>query len=438
MTGRRRSALDDRGPAVDLFDDPPWDSRTDRPRTPLAWIRHLAFVLFVAAVCLVGLVAVGGVISIMSLITNFKLGLGPIGPLIDSPSSYGMDIVLSADGSRAFVTEPTADRLVVVDTATGATLADVAVGATPSGLALSPDGSQVWVVDTGLSPSSSSASVTVVSTATDTVVGTVTTNDFGPIDVAFSPYGRWAYVTDNGILGPGSVSVVDTSTLTVVGTLSPSVPASSGTPPWNPTSVAVTPDGSEVWISEVSDNDGLTATTTAGVVDVFDATTSTQMATIPVGGDPYFMVLSHDGRDAYVADKGSCDIKEIDTTTFEVVATVAWPLSPGCPFGLAAGPADNVVYAVTGNDQTFDEEHAGNSFGSVDFAASTVTVSGRVGFDPVTLALSPDGATAYVVDADRPSIDLVDTATGAVTSTLSLPTVPSVATTTTAATVPSI
>ena len=110
-----------------------------------------------------------------------------------------MDIALSPDGTLAYLTEPASDSLLVLSTATGQLRATIPVGDDPSGLALSPDGAQVWVVNTALS--SSTGTVSVVSTATDDVVGTVPVGP-GPIDVAFSPDGRTAYVTDNGVISP--------------------------------------------------------------------------------------------------------------------------------------------------------------------------------------------------------------------------------------------
>ena len=145
------------------------------------------------------------------------------------------------------------------------------------------------------------------------------------------------------------------------------------------------------------------------------------VATIPVGSGPFFLALSGDGREAYVADKLSCDIREIDTATFRVVATVGWPLSRGCPYGIATGPNDNIVYAVTGSDHTLSEGHAGNAFGSADFATGQAHVSGHVGQDPVTVALSLDATTAYVVDADRPVIDLVDPTDGSIKAAFTIP-----------------
>jgi YVTN family beta-propeller protein len=50
-------------------------------------------------------------------------------------------------------------------------------------------------------------------------------------------------------------------------------------------------------------------------VYVFDADTGTQVAQIVVGAAPFFIVLSTDGRHAFVVDKLSCDVREIDTAT---------------------------------------------------------------------------------------------------------------------------
>jgi YVTN family beta-propeller protein len=383
MTGPRRPSLQDREPRLDLFDDPPWDDGRDGRRSPLAWLRQAAFVLLVIGFGLLGLVLIGAVVSFVVLMAGgFHLNLGSINFSPPPPSSYGVDIALSSDGSLAYVTEPSADRLVVLNTRTGAVLANVVVGNTPSGLALSPDGNQVWVVNTdlssGLSSSGSSSdtggtdSVSVVSTWTDSVVGTVDVGP-GPIDVAFSPDGHRAYVTNNGALGPGSVNVINTATLAVVETLAPSTPPPTGSLGWNPTSVAVTPDGHQVWVSEVNDLNESNVQGSASPPDfvyVFATGSTAQIAQIPVGTGPFFMVLSRDGRDAFVADKVSCDVREIDTTTFRVVATVPWPSTHGCPFGLAAGPDTNSVDTVTGTDHTFNEASAGNSFGSVDFATS--------------------------------------------------------------------
>ena len=428
---------------IDLFDDPPWSPTGDPPRRGRL-ARTLRATLAVSAILVGSVVVVVAFVAVPFAILDLHFGsFGSFGGgiTLPSPSSDGLDIALSPDGSRAYVTEPSTDRLLVFSTVTGAVVASIAVGPGPSGVAVSPDGTQVWVVNTGLTGSSSGSAgsagaagaagsalalglnggtVSVISTATNAVIGTVPVG-VGPIDVAFSPDGHTAYVTDHGFLSSGSVSVIDTSTLTVTGTLDPLWTSLGHQPPFSPTSVSVTPDGQQVWVSEVDqvdDQDG-----TVGAPDsvyVFDAASHAQLAAITVGRGPFFMALSRDGRDAYVADKLSCDVRTIDTATDRVVATVRWPSRHGCPFGLAAGADDDVVFTVTGDDHTINLGAEGDSFGSVNVATSHV-VADNVGADPVTMAVTGDGRTAYVVDADLPEIDVVDTTTGSITSRWALP-----------------
>lgn len=77
----------------------------------------------------------------------------------------------------------------VIDTATNKVTATVPVGADSYGIAISPDGRQVYVANSG------SANVTVISTSTSTVTATVPVGA-GPRQIAFSPDGSTAYVDD--------------------------------------------------------------------------------------------------------------------------------------------------------------------------------------------------------------------------------------------------
>jgi YVTN family beta-propeller protein len=120
------------------------------------------------------------------------------------------------------------------------------------------------------------------------------------------------------------------------------------------------------------------------------------------------MTLSPDGRYAYVADKESCDIREIDTRTFQVVAVVRTPESYGCPYGIAATATDGVVETATGSDYTLALGKQGDVFERVDMNTSSTSILHGVGNDPLTVTDSPDGL-AYVVDADSPLITVVNT-----------------------------
>lgn len=92
------------------------------------------------------------------------------------------DIAISPDGSRAYITDPTSNRLIVVDTASGATLADVVVGSDPRKVALTPDGRFAFVSN------GSSNTVSKVDLVTNTVAETITVAD-DPFDIAIGPPG---------------------------------------------------------------------------------------------------------------------------------------------------------------------------------------------------------------------------------------------------------
>ncbi len=110
---------------------------------------------------------------------------------------------------NAYVANSGSGTVSVIDTATDAVVATVTVGTSPVGVAVSPDGSRVYVAN------ENSDTVSVIDTATDTVAGTVNVGTF-PVGVAVSPDGSQVYVADD--VG-NTVSVIDTATDTVAATV---------------------------------------------------------------------------------------------------------------------------------------------------------------------------------------------------------------------------
>ena len=78
-------------------------------------------------------------------------------------------IVLSPDGSLAYVTNDDTNNVSVIDTATNTVVATVPVGKIPVGVGISPDGSLVYAAN-------SNGTVSVIDTTTDTVVDTISTD----------------------------------------------------------------------------------------------------------------------------------------------------------------------------------------------------------------------------------------------------------------------
>ena len=121
-------------------------------------------------------------------------------------------VAISPDGSLIYVPNFVANNVSVINTATNSQVTTVGVGGNPSSVAINPDGSRVYVVN------SADNTVSVINTATNTVVATVTVGDASdsPYSIAVSPDSTRVYVTNGD---DNSVSVIDTAANTVVTTV---------------------------------------------------------------------------------------------------------------------------------------------------------------------------------------------------------------------------
>ena len=153
--------------------------------------------------------------------------------------------------------------------------------------------------------SSSPDNVSLINTANDMVIATVTVG-LRPMGVAITPDASHVYVanvTTPFALGPGSVSVIDTTSNTVIAT----VPVGSFA-----RRVTLTPDGHRAYVTNFN----------SGNVSVIDTATDTVVATVPVGTNPFGVAITADGSRAYVTNFNSGNVSVIDTATDTVVATV--------------------------------------------------------------------------------------------------------------------
>jgi YVTN family beta-propeller protein len=206
------------------------------------------------------------------------------------------------------------------------------VGLFPQDLAVSPDGSQVWVADTGPQTSPSSPSdLAVISTATDTVTARLPLRG-GPTQIAFSPSGARAYVTT-----ADGLWVYNTATRQPVGLI-----RGLG----EPRSVAVSPDGQTLYVTDTNDN----------AVSVISAATGKVTRTIGVGQLPWQIVVSADGKAVYVADADSNAVSVISTASGTVSRTITVPGDPDTlgltPNGQQLWVGQNTAAKVTVLDTT--------------------------------------------------------------------------------------
>jgi YVTN family beta-propeller protein len=173
------------------------------------------------------------------------------------------------------------------------------VGVNPQNLAVTPDGKQVWVADTGPQTGQPSlGGISVISTATDKVTSSLRLPG-DPREITFSPSGATAYVTTGG-----GLVVINTASEKVAAF----IPGLG-----NPEEVAVAPDGKTVYVTN----------TTQGLVDVISAATNRVTSEIKVGQLPWQLVISSNGSKIYVADGDSDAISVISTASGKVTATIS-------------------------------------------------------------------------------------------------------------------
>jgi YVTN family beta-propeller protein len=281
---------------------------------------------------------------------------------------------LTAAGPFAYVADGGFGTVSVIDIETNAVIATISLpaGTQPGQLAVSPDGTRVYV--------STGNALAVIDTATNSVVVPSIPVGLGTRSVAISPDGRFAYVA---VQFEGRVTIVDTTTNAVVATVN-----TGG----QPTGLKMTPDGSRVYV----------ANSLSGTVSVIDAITETIIATIPVEYNPQDLEMSPDGTRVYVSNFSAASVSVIDTGSNMVVATISVGFVPS---GMDTTPTGGRLYVVDNG-----------SVAVIDTA--TNTLSGRVTLPPFhtsrDVAIAPDGTRGYVTINTPPRVLVFETASNTV------------------------
>jgi phospholipase C len=302
-----------------------------------------------------------------TVIQSYNVGDTSV-PGDSSDTNYsGTDEGIALHGSNLYFAVTGDSQVAVIDTATlnpsnyspAETL--INVGLFPQDLAVSPDGSQLWVADTGPQTSPSSPSgIAVISTATNKVTAKMRLQG-QPSQVTFSPSGAEAYVVTSS-----GVAVFDTATMRQVGEI-------SGV--GQPHGIAVSPDGKTVYVADTTD----------GTLDVVNASTDQVAQRIQVGQLPWAVTLSADGDTAYVANADSDSVSVINTVTGAVTHTVT---VAGDPDALALTPDGTQLWVgeQAGGEVTVIDTATDADVGVVDLGG-TAAQSGD-GLEPTGLVLT--------------------------------------------------
>lgn len=214
-------------------------------------------------------------------------------------NGVAQNVAITPNGIYVYVTYYGLDTVDAISTATDTIIGTVIVGQSPNGIAASPNGQYVYVANYG------TTDLSVISTFTNSVVATIAVGGTGE-DVAVSPDGSKVYIASGAASptqgGPGSLVTVDTTTNTVVNRITWSDGNPNGI--WG---VTLSNDGKFAYVSRPYEG-----------VAVIDLVSNVVVNLIPIAHWIRLLQMSPSGDYLYV---GGVPITVISTRTNSVVAT---------------------------------------------------------------------------------------------------------------------
>jgi len=209
----------------------------------------------------------------------------------------------------------------------------------------------------------------VISVLTDTVIASIPIpGSLSAWDIAISPDGLTAYITDDG--ASGNVFVIDTLTYALIAIIS--------TAPFGGASgagITFTPDGSKVYTADPPGN-------------AFAIGTIPPFPVVPVGwaplpppiAGPWDVAVHPSGAYAYFTDSffgGGMNVLVVDTTTDIQTGVIHVGIDP-----------TEVIFSPSGSRAYVTHSSASGSVSVIDTATSTVIASIPVGSNPYGIALA--------------------------------------------------
>lgn len=218
-----------------------------------------------------------------------------------------------------------------------------------------------------------------------------------PVEAAFTPDGRFVYVSNYKMFGDGYNPVaddgcnrgswddsfvykIDASTFEIVAV----IPTGAV-----PKFLAVTPDGSKVVVSNWCGFD----------VSIIDTATDTELGRVDVGRHPRGVAIDSDSEVAYVTVMGEARIDVIGLQSLTVIRSI----------GDAAGSTPRHVLLSEDDRYLYVSNHKMNSVRKIDLSAGTVVGTANTGVETRTMALSDDRESLYVVNYQDGTISKVRT-----------------------------
>jgi gliding motility-associated-like protein len=287
--------------------------------------------------------------------------------------------VIPLSVAYAYVANAISNNVSVIKVSNHSVVTTIPVGKYPCAVAVSRDGTKVYIAN------QRSNNLSVISASTNSVSGTISSGSNSPIAVAVSPDGRRLYVVN---LNSNSVSVYDAAAYTLIASIDVG---------GYPDGVAVTPDGSKVYV-----------TNSSNTISVIDATTNTVKTTITEGKSPYGIAVSPDGSNVYAAISGADEVSVISAATDMIIGAIPVGASPA---GVAITPDGSKLYVAN---------QFSNDISVISTAKNAVIATIPVGSAPTGLSVTSDGSEVYVANQTSNNVSVINTASNNVAATVNV------------------
>lgn len=217
----------------------------------------------------------------------------------------GSSGAVAQTNENVYITNFTDGTVSTIDVDTNAVIGTpIKVGAGPTGLALSPDGGTLFVVN----QIDETISIVSLPSGNPVVAPIVLPKGSSPRNITLTPNGAKAYVTD---FGNGTVTVIDTASGTILG-----APIPIGIhPEW----ITITPDGTTVYVA--SNGDG-------ALWEISTATDQVAEAPLPLGDGLEGIAISGDGVVVYISSDNGV-IYAVNTGPEDVTGIIPAGSHPG-------------------------------------------------------------------------------------------------------------
>jgi YVTN family beta-propeller protein len=312
-------------------------------------------------------------------------GIFSVGAMVSAGSSWAQNAYLPSTSSS---------NVFVIDTQNNALKATVPVGNGPTGVAITKDGSKVFITN------KTDDTVSVINASTNLVTATITVGH-QPIGVTVQPNGGKAYVANSG---DSTVSVIDTATNAVTSTIA-LISRVGNIPAEGSTSIAVAPDGSHVYVLNVAD-ESVSVINTAD--DSFATAISLKLATerqLPAGG----IAVTPDGSKLYVSNGNGFSLISIPSNG--IISNINNDSPSSIVFsadGSLAYLSINAILVVNVSDGSFS-----NVFVPDPPSGFAITLN--------TISITPDGSSIYSTSFQNTNLIATNARTGLIEAQFTLP-----------------